>query len=274
MSLNRFSYVHYNPLRYTDPTGHCLDEGEGCIINNYHKSLRQIIIEYMGQYNVIFNKDKNGDIVRITQKWATKELYSVMKGVVAVGKALANHMLGISSGSEAFKLVYGYVNFQRVRYNNILGGRGWNYGSHNIQFDDFFTANEINERLVVHELGHEFNKAFCRTGTCPDGPYGAGSPYHDLSQQYGLSRKKGSYKDSESTFYGFAGEKNDWQFAGTDQTHFPGENFADSFLGWTYNTWEPGESGLGARRSNYMNTQMNIYLGLYVESDDRTDWMQ
>lgn len=29
-NLNRFSYVRNNPLRYTDPTGHLIDEGCGC----------------------------------------------------------------------------------------------------------------------------------------------------------------------------------------------------------------------------------------------------
>ena len=30
-SLNRFSYVQNNPVRYTDPSGHCVVDDQGCI---------------------------------------------------------------------------------------------------------------------------------------------------------------------------------------------------------------------------------------------------
>ena len=41
-NLNRYSYVNNNPLRYTDPTGHMLDDGcatEGCNLTPLQKSI-------------------------------------------------------------------------------------------------------------------------------------------------------------------------------------------------------------------------------------------
>jgi hypothetical protein len=41
-NLNRYSYVTNNPLRYTDPTGHMLDDGcrsEGCNLTSLQKSI-------------------------------------------------------------------------------------------------------------------------------------------------------------------------------------------------------------------------------------------
>jgi hypothetical protein len=41
--------------------------------------------------------------------------------------------------------------------------------------------------------------------------------------------------------------------------------FADMFLGWTYNTWEPGNRG--ARRSRYMEANMPSIIALAVSGD-------
>jgi hypothetical protein len=41
-NLNRYSYVTNNPLRYTDPTGHMLDDGcqsEGCSLTPFQKAI-------------------------------------------------------------------------------------------------------------------------------------------------------------------------------------------------------------------------------------------
>jgi len=41
-------------------------------------------------------------------------------------------------------------------------------------------------------------------------------------------------------------------------TRYPGEVFADMFLGWTFNTW--GSGSMGAMRKNLMTTNMVEWL--------------
>jgi hypothetical protein len=53
---------------------------------------------------------------------------------------------------------------------------------------------------------------------------------------------------------------------------FREEEFADMFLGWNYNQWEPGPDGLsrlGQARSNFMDRYTASWIALVINREKR-----
>jgi hypothetical protein len=68
--------------------------------------------------------------------------------------------------------------------------------------------------------------------------------------------------DDSNDFYGYAGGMSDWQF-GFESANPPNEEFADMFVGWTYNTWGRrvgNTSSLAYQCMQHMATFMPDYL--------------
>lgn len=128
-----------------------------------------------------------------------------------------------------------------------IGSGGCTSNDHGTQIINFWdTTNQYGNgtifmRNVVHELGHAFNSFF------------SNNPATKYST-YELSRNLG----------GFAGGLDEWQFAYTNADTYS-EIFADSFVGWTYNTWGNDPQGYGSRRQSVMNTWIPYYFNLLLE---------
>jgi hypothetical protein len=138
-----------------------------------------------------------------------------------------------------------------------------------IEFRKFFSVPDTNPKFIIHELGHAFDHKVCAAWngrSCGDN-INTLSPIRsrlkaDVETMRFLNRF--GYGSSESlpgapAYSGFAGGENDWQFTLSWQTDFslyPGEVWADMFLGWAY-------GNLATDRMNYMNNVMPEYLSLF-----------
>jgi hypothetical protein len=137
--------------------------------------------------------------------------------------------------------------------------------AHSIRFSHLDSGFLRARNNMVHELGHAFNARFA-AGNQPadflgctqtlttgcEGFYEQGFP------------NRSDFPSNHDPFWvgqnwGFASGQNQftWQqsYANAGATY---EEFADQFLGWTFNTWEPaGNLGnYGPMRSNWMNQYM------------------
>jgi RHS repeat-associated protein len=246
---DRYAGMNNNPVRYTDPTGHlvcsddnvaegdCSDEGAGA-----------------WRFGVTFEGD-----------WTDSRKEAVRRALVAVGSRIAGDS-GLSSW-DAFDAVYGGIQFTWCE--DCVDGFGWAAGDHEIRFDGMYADSTTNERLVVHELGHMFDRAVCSyysgTGSCNSDSY-----YHGTTAHSGLTGRMGtgegglgrpSYTDPNEDNWGFAGGFGDWQFA-VSNIESTVEVWADMMVGYTYDTWR--NDPRGNARQNYMDVQMTSYIQLFI----------
>ena len=100
------------------------------------------------------------------------------------------------------------------------------------------STGHLDPRLVAHELGHAFNGRVGMSGT-------GATPYDTLGATWSSDPM---FPRRDSPDNGFAGPKYGWQQSG-DLTQ--NEEFADMFVGWTYQHFAFSEGGQA--RSNWMN---------------------
>jgi hypothetical protein len=215
----------------------------------------------LAQYGVSFTG--------ILGEWTASRMEAVRDAV----KVVADRFAGIIGGSseEAFKRVYGYVNFEWC--DNCSSGYGITADDHTIKFDGMYSSKEYRAiRLVVHELGHLFDRKIC-AGRQIDGICSVAEldVFHDSARTDLENVWSGEYcgkylclsrttHDGPKTgmYWGFAGGWQEWQFGATDD---PGEVWADMFLGWVYNQWGNDSFEFWKHKRDYMNSHMSSYLG-------------
>ena len=240
----------YYPVKYFDPTGHnpqCGPDGVWCSDNFEEK------------YGINFQG-----------RWSLRDKAAVRSGVIGVAYKLSI-TLGLDNPAMAFALVYGYIKFEMGNCDQCDPGSdvaAYTYSAHEIRFTGLsnwsgLSGNIRRRNHVVHELGHAFKWALHSKSEI--------DVYSELGQ-YRISHP--DFPDRETfdgpslttgPFDGFASRQNQtsWQVSleGSDS-----EEFADQFLGWTFNKWETNLSGsltTDARaRSNMMNNSMPTWVEL------------
>jgi hypothetical protein len=224
------------------------------------------IDEEMAQYGVYFT----GATTNALREWSNDRKGAVKKAVQDVARKFSERIGG--SPQEAFKRVYGYINFEWTY--EAINGFGWAYNDHTIKWGGFYRSEYQAVRNVVHELGHIFDRMVCASrranGVCDNVFHNSartdlsavwGNEYcgRDLSGGMYLCLGRRSHSGPEPGMYwGFAGDWEEWQFGAT---HGDGEVWADMFLAWVYDRW--GNDRFGDRRSEYMNSQMSTYLNIF-----------
>jgi RHS repeat-associated protein len=218
-SWNRFSYVINNPIRFSDPTGHRCEPEEECRSGGWagKRAKPLLIFETEG-----------------TRVWKDEEMAVLNAGAQDVAQAFArdinaeNRLLWKSGDiedyepitpTEAFYQVYGgpvKVVRKAGSCSDIIGDifpdcGGWGYSHSKNEiwiFDNATTAVLVSHpRLIVHELGHSFDKISGMSSNMPSGI---------------VNRD------------GFYGEAFQWQLS--DQDLYT-EIYADVFVGWVYGKW-------------------------------------
>ena len=160
-------------------------------------------------------------------------------------------------------LVYGgTINFRKTGescstatgYSGCWGKTFLREGGHEI--DVYTDANLAggDAHWAVHEFGH----AFVNTGR--GHPISTLQMYQDL--QPGFPNRPLTPNNPKGT-WGFAGPRWGWQRSDQGRAS---EEFADMFLGWVYNQWEPdvdgGWSPAGQMRADFMNSYMPFWLNM------------
>jgi hypothetical protein len=140
-SLDRYSYVLNNPLKYADPTGH-----KECAEADSHGSC---MTETQAMTNYIQSKYKKVKIKK--GKWDDDDLLNIFTGLTNI------KYKGFHGNMEAFDEAFGSVTFVSQKYaGNQAGGTTWQNGEIGLDRDknDWTT--------VVHEMGHLFSAALKR----------------------------------------------------------------------------------------------------------------
>lgn len=105
-------------------------------------------------------------------------------------------------------------------------------------------------RWAVHEMGHFFEARV-------NGYLGNNHIRNRLGNHDAITRRG---VDNDVRLYGFADFRYGWQQSPQATT---GEEFADMFLGWTYNRWETRNGvvvGQGVQRSAFMEMNMSLWV--------------
>jgi len=250
-ALNRYAYTLNNPLRYVDPSGHWACEDADCRTQSNGPPSQQ---PSEAAYWVSFTSDEGAP------SWSESDKTTAQTGVQAIGGAIARtirqqNRLLYNYGEEAslrrgpsaraaFSQVFGRMTFRRVSEECGMC-YGETMSAHEIWV--YSNAKVADPRFIIHELGHAFNQS--RNWR----------PVNALAAEWKTNPKFPRRSDEKS---GFAGPAYGWQ---QSRVTSASEEFADMFIGWTYNTWQMdastgGPAAAGRARSEWMTTNMAEWL--------------
>ena len=147
-SLNRFSYVQNNPIRYNDPSGHRACEGSGSVCDpvthaDEISNLKLIIKDYF-KWNI-----KGND-------WKLKELETIYQ----TGNDILDYANGVTGGNGLDWMHYAFGNTTIVHGNNsdsysdAMPFLGDNFGSRIRLGKGWLNSNWTPQEILSHELGH------------------------------------------------------------------------------------------------------------------------
>ena len=191
-------------------------------------------------------------------------MISLLLGIEQIAKGMINSYDDSVSGCPAdecdsyskeslFRAIYGSVHVEHVNYKCNEGcwgrSRGILNGVNEIRFYSP-SQGKLDPRLVVHEFGHAFNASV----------YAAmdrvASPYKDLNRELNVDA---SFPTRDDAYNGYAGIAYGWQ---QSKELTPGEEFADMFVGWAYDTWATDKVGAGTAREAFMSSNMPFWISM------------
>lgn len=209
----------------------------------------------------------------LTNQWTVARKTVVRNAVVAI----ANR---IGSGPAGFRAVYNGIDFEWCETRTIgcvsKPNFGWGAGDHLIKFCDLYGNEEKDTRLIIHELGHLFDRAVCAKrlpqGRCYDERGNdlilsdtTSSARNDLRDRWNdaycgkyLCLGRDTHEGPERSYWGFVGGWDEWQFGKAGA--FPGEVWADLFLAWVFDKWGNDPYGFAEHKRDYMELHMPSYL--------------
>ncbi|MEN8241353.1 MAG: hypothetical protein ABFS17_05490 [Chloroflexota bacterium] len=215
------------------------------------------------EYNVKFEDSKYR---KTPKKWTQTERFMVFQAIWDVSNKLSKILL--LPPPVAFKLTYGVpeitpfiFDFDCPQCTNDSGDQVGMYtnSSRNISVGTFSPGYLNGVHNVVHELGHAFENRLWYSPKNGD-TFRIGRTWlarvQEMDQLF-PDRPNNPGVEERDPLYGFAGHRYNWQQSASGSA---AEEFADMFLGWTYNTWEGDFDGLrapeGQMRAEFMDLVM------------------
>ncbi len=246
LSWDRYAYVNYSPLVYVDPTGHKACSSDGDSFDTCTDPLGITSQEFAQNFNITFEG-----------AWEESKQWSVLVAAAMVGARFGT-VLGMDA-ARAFIRVYALNDGKQFTFgwgscSECKGSGGYTYNSTTIRFESLWTWHPDNRiPNVIHELGHAFNNLFW-TSLSTGGRARLPEALFSDSQK---SISNFPDRDSTDPNYGYGGPFGFWQ---QSKETTPSEEFADNFIGWTFNYWERNEAG--NMRANWMNTFMPVFVNM------------
>ncbi len=261
-ALNRYMYVGGNPLGFSDPTGHWMN---------------QVVHDSWGNapalpplYGIVFTAAEG-------QFWDARDKAAILEAAGAIGQALVEAVTGTErwdllgeptpDPETLFREVYGTTTFyqsneSRSYWAEVAGSTVTIYANAPTNTDPNIHYTFYN---ACHELGHVFDN---RTGRTARGQLASeGISYTDAT---GRSVPiAGGVQNYLRVNAGYASPGLPWQQNNVTEWGgiSAGEDFADMFLGWSYNHFAPDAAG--AARYQWMSDHMSVWIALAVAGPAR-----
>ncbi len=272
-SFNRYSYVSNNPIEYTDPSGHRACRSDYLCKRRAEKQYERwnAFVKAREDFlkNIVTNvlkallEEQYG--VTLSGNWTYENTQAAYNAVTMVGNRFAETRgVGETSG-DAFKAVYGNINFtwggkdaQGQCADPKIDSGGCTTSAHQINFwslsghggndQDRMTKN------IVHELGHAFNASLGYR--VPGGLWKSPSENMPSNVFYDGVR-------DDVLRPNVPDDRLDWQqhppsmdAEGSSRS----ETFADIFVAWTYDGWNTNSENPAAITDvrNYMNGLVSL----------------
>lgn len=285
MSYNDWLYVYGNPINLSDPKG-LYGRGLARLIDGDAQGEPEddpyVRTEY-NKYNFFWADEAkiiDDALWKVAQAYANAYQQIYLKQLLCIYQRapyLLRHIkiqpmdpisvfLRVHNGPVTFKKLLMRNGDTLGEYTDAKEVRIYSYGR--LQgTDSYFNGyayplrSEIWGRFIVHEMGHVFDNALglkprTELSKIENGEY----IYNSLLQEIGVN--------DNSNLNGFAGGRDitGWQRRCNtcNRGGLEYEVFADMFLGWVYNSWEPGNyrglSETGRGRADFMNTNMPLWI--------------
>ncbi|GIK58710.1 MAG: hypothetical protein BroJett015_43730 [Chloroflexota bacterium] len=253
-SYNRYAYVENRPLNFSDPTGHREEDCDYNVCNLPSSSPPQL--------DPLVDFDSEGD-----EAWTDDEKSTIESAALDVAGALARTYnrdqrdlwkIGLIdayrpvTARQAFLSVYGGpVTFIRKSSECAEDCFGRTISAQEIWV--YSNATSVSDRFIVHELGHAFENALeAIVGYKPPRTLLAAVQAND-------SNFPNRFVTGQDPPYGFAGNFPGWQQSQQADAY---EEYADMYIGWTYNTWAANDAGRA--RASFMSNNMPLWVDLAI----------
>jgi hypothetical protein len=195
--------------------------------------------------------------VKFEGDWTLENMLTVLDAVSSVANRFAEVTRG--RASDAFRAVYNTSTQNPLIFEMgcpECSKLGKTESSHRIKVKDFYQSFYTDKPLrdqnfIVHELGHAFNAQMVNHFGEPM------SPYQVLNRKQTFDPEYPDRTSEKSQYFGFASRSGEFTWQQSDDPHYM-EEFADQFLGWTFNEW--ALSIQGSKREDFMNAYMYSWI--------------
>ena len=272
-SYDRFTYVDNNPMKYIDPSGHCIATN-GSIRNEYPSGTSGLCSDY----EITKYTSRGPSTVKDYQKilsWYGVTLVSgnltpndaaeITTAVRTIAAQLASVDPQGRGPSQVFKAEYGPRQIQSkdpdASGSQYCDHSGYGFYCHNM-------AGHWDKYLAAHELGHDFAQA---NGKVPYTVMFDANQYNSQGKIV-FGSIDGTYK---RTFLGMLSDQPPYAYHG--HALYPGdvaqltqnEDFADTFSNWVYDSFNYDAESIingvknadsGTIRKNWMDVNMAEWL--------------